>query len=83
MVAYLMDLLTGEQLEVESMLNPQRPHGADVISRTDYTIDRPEGLKQMSELVCSAIESMTRTIDVYKRQVRACCSATLKGESNS
>ena len=62
MVAYLMDLLTGEQLEVESMLNPQRPHGADVISRTDYTIDRPEGLKQMSELVCSAIESMTRTM---------------------
>lgn len=62
MVAYLMDLLTGEQLEVESMLNPQRPHGADVISRTDYTIDRPEGLRQMSELVCSAIESMTRTM---------------------
>lgn len=62
MVAYLMDLMTGEQLEVESMLNPQRPHGADVISRTDYTMERADGLKQMSELVTAAIEKMTRTM---------------------
>ncbi len=66
MVAYLMNMRSGEQLDVQSMLNPQKLHGADVISRTDYTIENPKGLREMAELVCSAIKDMAHTM--AKRQ---------------
>jgi len=43
-VAYLIDLVTGKQVDVASGLNPQKTHGQDVISRISYTIQHPEGL---------------------------------------
>lgn len=50
-VAYLIDLGTGKQIDVYSNLNPQRNFGADVITRTDYTINNTEGLTKLSSLI--------------------------------
>lgn len=43
-VAYLVDLVTGEHLGSGTAHNPQAQHGADVISRTDYGTNQPGGL---------------------------------------
>lgn len=61
-VGFLMDLNTGAQLDVYSFLNPQRSRGADVISRIDYTINNPEGLKELHRMIVDDINSM---IDVF------------------
>lgn len=58
MVGFLMDLTTGEQVSVYSALNPQRPYGADVITRTDYTVENEDGLKTLSSLIRSEINHM-------------------------
>ncbi|MCE5239806.1 ASKHA domain-containing protein [bacterium] len=46
-VAYLVDLLTGEHLGSGTAHNPQAQHGADVISRTDYAANQPGGLSRL------------------------------------
>jgi len=53
---YLADLRTGRMAASVSTANRQRVHGADVISRTAYTLENPAGLAEMQEL-------MARTID--------------------
>lgn len=65
MVGYLLDLTTGQQLSTYSVLNPQRKHGADVISRVDYTIGHEDGLTQLSQLVRTEINRM---IAYFSRQ---------------
>jgi len=58
MVGFLMDLTTGQQLDVYSALNPQRQYGADVITRTDFTVENENGLDILSKLVRDEINSM-------------------------
>ncbi len=43
-VGYLMDLRTGEQLAVASLLNPQTRYGDDVVSRIGFSSEQPDGL---------------------------------------
>ena len=43
-VATLLDLATGTPVAVASMLNPQQPYGADVITRISATMMDPEAL---------------------------------------
>jgi hypothetical protein len=43
-VATLLDLSTGTPVAVQSMLNRQQPHGADVISRISATMLEPDAL---------------------------------------
>ena len=50
-VAHLYDLQTGEHLGTRSGMNCQRPFGADVISRIQYTIDHPDGLERLSAAI--------------------------------
>jgi uncharacterized 2Fe-2S/4Fe-4S cluster protein (DUF4445 family) len=47
LVAQLVDLATGEVLAVETALNPQARHGADVMSRIQYDLRRPGELTAM------------------------------------
>ena len=47
LVAQLVDLRTGEVLAVETALNPQARHGADVISRIQYDLRHPGELTAM------------------------------------
>ncbi len=60
MVGFLMDLATGQQLDVYSAINPQRQHGADVITRIDFTLENQNGLEVLSGLVRDEINSMLR-----------------------
>ncbi len=47
LAAQLVDLTTGEVLAVETALNPQARHGADVMSRIQYDLRRPGELTAM------------------------------------
>lgn len=65
-VAYLVDLVTGEHLGSGTGHNPQAQHGADVISRTDYSASQPGGLARLqqeavgvvNQVVTQALESV-------------------------
>ncbi|MFO7154925.1 MAG: ASKHA domain-containing protein [Caldicoprobacter oshimai] len=61
MVGFLMDLATGRQVDVYSAINPQRQYGADVITRTDFTVENENGLAVLSGLVRDEINNMLRT----------------------
>ena len=50
LVAQLVDLATGEVLAVETALNPQARHGADVMSRIHYDLRHPGELTAMIRL---------------------------------
>ncbi|MEI6502439.1 MAG: ASKHA domain-containing protein, partial [Armatimonadota bacterium] len=65
-VAYLVDLVTGEHLGSGTAHNPQAQHGADVISRTEYAKNHPGGLARLqreavgvvNQVVAQALESV-------------------------
>ena len=46
-VCYLIDLITGQQIDIISGLNAQRPYGGDVISRIQYTMEEDDGLSRL------------------------------------
>ncbi|MDD4296330.1 MAG: ASKHA domain-containing protein [Ruminiclostridium sp.] len=72
--AYLYELAENKFVAVESMLNPQKKYGADVISRIDYSSEsKDNGIKitnlirnaltdLINELVCSTGHSLS---DIY------------------
>lgn len=57
-VGYLLDLETGEQLDIFSNLNPQRSYGADVISRIGYTKEHEQGLAELHKLIKEEINNI-------------------------
>ncbi len=57
-VGYLMDLATGKELAVASMLNPQTQFGDDVVSRIQHITAAANGLKQLQESVIGAINGI-------------------------
>jgi uncharacterized 2Fe-2S/4Fe-4S cluster protein (DUF4445 family) len=46
-VGYVMDLHSGERISVVSAINPQIPHGDDVISRISFCQQEPGGLEKL------------------------------------
>ncbi len=48
---YLIDLLTGKEIDVYSFHNPQKKYGADVISRIKYTQEEDSVLKLQQEII--------------------------------
>jgi uncharacterized 2Fe-2S/4Fe-4S cluster protein (DUF4445 family) len=61
MVGFLMDLTTGQQIDVYSTINPQRDYGADVITRSDFTVENQDGLNILGSLVRDEINKMLDT----------------------
>ena len=57
LACYLFDLNTGKKLCVDSLLNPQKIYGADVISRIKHTMDSAEGLEQLHSQIVNAINT--------------------------
>lgn len=55
-VGYLLNIATGEEAAVASMLNPQSQYGADVIERSNYAIS--EGVDKLSGLVHEALNEL-------------------------
>lgn len=62
--AYLCDLRTGEVVAAESEMNPQIVFGEDIMSRIHYTMDEPEGLKNLNEAVIDGLNK------IFKRTAR-------------
>ncbi|UCD70784.1 MAG: DUF4445 domain-containing protein [Syntrophobacterales bacterium] len=56
---YLCDLLSGEVLAMDSLMNPQITFGEDIMARITYTTKHPgEGLKRMHEQIIQSINQM-------------------------
>jgi len=55
---YLIDLATGDKLDVYSSLNPQKKYGADVISRINYTMEFPDSLENMNDAIITCLNNI-------------------------
>jgi uncharacterized 2Fe-2S/4Fe-4S cluster protein (DUF4445 family) len=57
-VGSLVDMQSGTILAVAAKTNPQASHGADVISRVNYSISEPGGLGKLQTLAINAINEI-------------------------
>jgi len=57
-VCTVVDLNTGSDVGVASALNLQAVHGADVISRINYSVENENGLEELHERVVQVINEM-------------------------
>lgn len=62
LAAFLMDLYTGEILSSETMLNPQRAHGADVVSRIAFAIENVKNACLLNSEIETAISGLTSSL---------------------
>ena len=69
LVAQLVDLETAEVLAVETALNPQIEHGADIMTRVEFALAGRENAARLAELIrrqtgemCAALMGHTRAI---------------------
>ena len=62
LAAFLMDLKTGTVLASETMLNPQRAHGADVVSRIAFSIENEENARLLKNEIENAILSLASAL---------------------
>lgn len=60
--ASLVELSSGRVLGRRSAMNAQKAYGADVISRTQYTMDNSNGLEILSDAIRSQIDKMTQEL---------------------
>ncbi len=58
---YLLDLNSGEEVDVHSFYNPQKKFGADVISRINYTL-KNDGKKEMKEVLINGLNEGIREL---------------------
>ena len=68
----LLDLRSGAVLATETMLNGQKRHGTDVISRIRHTMDIPEGAEQLRNTILADLRGLS---------IRLCAAATLEPDS--
>ena len=57
-VATLLDLATGTPVAVASVLNPQQPYGADVITRISATMMDPAALDRLTALAHEGLDQL-------------------------
>lgn len=57
-VATLLDLATGTPVAVASLLNPQQPFGADVITRISATMMDPDALGRLTALAHACLDQL-------------------------
>ena len=62
LAAFLMDLASGEVLASETMLNPQRAHGADVVSRIAFSIENSKNAFVLQNEIHNAVSSLTKSL---------------------
>jgi uncharacterized 2Fe-2S/4Fe-4S cluster protein (DUF4445 family) len=60
LVAYLMDLGTGEQVGSSSMVNPQIEYGEDIVTRLNAAVNSPKAHHSLQMLVVHAVEELCR-----------------------
>ncbi|MDL1912533.1 DUF4445 domain-containing protein [Chloroflexi bacterium CFX6] len=57
---YLCNLRTGELVAAESEMNPQIVYGEDVMSRIQYTIERPDGLEKLHKAIIATLNKLLK-----------------------
>lgn len=57
-VVSLVNLVTGEELAACTMINPQKNHGLDVLSRIQHMREQPGGLGELSAMVRECIDTL-------------------------
>ena len=77
-VIYLIDLNTGEEIDVNSFYNPQKNFGADVISRINYTNSNENGIEEMQTVIIEELNAGIKELtennniandDIYKMSI--------------
>lgn len=58
----LVDLTTGDVVAVNSAANPQAAHGSDVVSRLQYIIQHPGGLKRLNQLIIKLVDGLIKNL---------------------
>lgn len=62
LAAYLMNLSDGSVLSAATMLNPQRAHGADVVSRIGFATENDENARLLKSEIENALYKLTITL---------------------
>ncbi len=79
---YLVDLLEGKIIASSSAANSQRIHGADVITRINYTMERKDGLVNMQACVVWTIDGIIQGL-LKKTGISAECIYCLTLSGNT
>ncbi len=61
-VGFLVDLNSGKIVEIASGINGQVEYGSDIITRIQFAIDSPDGLKLLNKKITETINSILRKI---------------------
>ena len=61
-VATLIDLNNGQTAGTASEINPQVRFGDDIISRIEYTIEKPDGTAQLQRLIVKCINELAEQL---------------------
>ena len=78
----LYDLESGRELKTACAWNVQASYGADVISRIQYTMDNPDGLDALGEIIRRQVEELIKqTLSDSGRQVRDLRRTVLAGNT--
>jgi uncharacterized 2Fe-2S/4Fe-4S cluster protein (DUF4445 family) len=79
MVFHFADLSSGALVETRTILNPQARYGADVISRINYCVVNPGGVKTLQKELITSINSemaeFTRSSEVSRHDLVKLCFA--------
>lgn len=59
---YLLDLNNGKTIDVEAQVNKQRPYGADIISRINYTIENISGTQILKNIIINQLNSIVKIL---------------------
>lgn len=59
---YLINLLSGKTMDVESQVNKQRAYGADVISRINFTIENERGTEVLRDSIINQLNDMVEIL---------------------
>lgn len=55
---YLCDLITGDDLATESLMNPQIQFGEDIMTRISYAKSHTNGLAELNDCIIDALDQM-------------------------
>jgi uncharacterized 2Fe-2S/4Fe-4S cluster protein (DUF4445 family) len=55
---YLCDLVSGDVVATDSMMNPQVAYGEDVMSRITYSVKHKDGLKQLNSAIIKGLNQI-------------------------
>ena len=59
---YLCNLVTGELVATQSMMNPQVVYGEDVMSRIAYTVTHQDGLESVHQSIIDALNQLIMAV---------------------